>query len=74
MINSTIKSQVRNLLQYEDILKNVGEDLKRKWRSQSPKKQTVDETMYQVGKQDGMCEAIDTLFQELEILASNQNE
>lgn len=30
--------------------------------------------MYQVGKQDGMCEAIDTLFQELEILASNQNE
>ena len=70
MINPKLKNQLRNLLgQYEETLKIVAEDLKRKWRNQSPKKQTVDETMYQVGKQDGMCEGLDILFYELERLA-----
>ena len=53
-------------------MRAVSSALQAKWRSQSPKRETADSTMYELGKQDGMCEGVELYLQEMERLASER--
>lgn len=69
--NPKLSSYIKAMLQqYGSNLESVCDELKRQWRASSPKRDSGSETMYALGKQDGMCEGIDTLMQELERIAS----
>ena len=70
MADEKIKSQTRELLRsHEDLLLSVKEQLKAHWRSQSPKRDSSDETMYELGKQEGMSDGVDLFIAELERIA-----
>ena len=70
-----IAAEMRNLVgSHETSLKAVAEALKAQWRRNSPKAETADETMYNLGVQDGKCEGLDAFLQELETIASGQND
>lgn len=68
-----LKSQLRNVLQHEEALRRVSESLKRLWRDSSQRRDSADDTLYQVGKVDGMCEGVDTFIEELEKIAAGND-
>ena len=66
-----LQAQARLLIQnHEDTLRVIGDKLKIKWRSLSPKRDTADQTMYELGRVDGMVEGVETLIAELERIAA----
>lgn len=70
-----IAAEMRNLIgSHETSLKAIAEALKAQWRSNSPKAETADETMYNLGVQDGKCEGLDSFLQELTVIASEKND
>jgi hypothetical protein len=72
MANPQLKSQLKNLLGiYENLLKEIAEQLKRSWRSSNPKRDSECDTIYELGKQYGKCEAVDEFLEELNKLAHN---
>ena len=65
------QAQARELLrQNEDFLKKLSEQLKVLWRGKSIKAVSNSDTMYNAGKVDGMCEAVDIFIGEIERIAS----
>ena len=70
--NPKLASEMRAVLMHDDSLRGISEALKAKWRMQSPKRESGDETMYALGHQDGMVEAIDLFLQEIEAIAHSK--
>lgn len=68
-------AEMRNLMaSHETSLKEIAKLLKARWRENSPKAETADETMYNLGRQDGKCEGPDAFLQEIEVIASQPND
>lgn len=64
------KSQIIKLYQeHNDLLLQLVEILKRDMRSRPVKRDTADDTMYELGKVEGGCEALDSLMRDIEQLA-----
>ena len=69
-------SQLREILTNPNFqaVEDVAIDLKHKIASQSPKRKTNCDTVYELGKQYGMIEGITLLFQELRKQAQDNND
>jgi len=68
--NPKVASEFRVLLtNHEESLKVLFKDLKTRWRENSVKGETSDETHFNVGKQEGMIEALDELMKEITTVA-----
>ena len=74
MINPQLKSRLKQLVrEYDDDLSAIADQLKAQWKSQSPKADTVDETMYNVGHQEGRCEGVTLFLDELQRIAASND-